>query len=75
VVHDSVVVWGTKLQTTSVKPGLTNVTFVSTDGTKSPIVTVGVESDSGELLMTTGILAVISRTVTSPLDIAVEFAE
>lgn len=75
VVHDSVVVWGTKLQTTFVKPGLTNVTFVSTDGTKSPNATVGVESDSGELLMTTGILAVISRTVTSPLDIAVEFAE
>ena len=71
-IHVSVTFCGTKLHTTVVKPERVNVTVVSTCGTKSPTTTLGVESDNGSELTTTGIPAVISRTVISPLDVVDE---
>lgn len=52
-----------------------NVTVVSTSGTKSPMRTLGVESESGVELMATGIEAVIARTVMSPDETAVVFGK
>ena len=64
---------GTKLQTTFANPLRVNVMVVSIAGTKSPMTTVGVESERGVLFTVTGIPAEISRTVMSPLEVADAF--